>query len=292
MSINRRSLLVAVGVLLLCRHARATDPETALFWNVAPPDRKGAVMFGYERLAPALAPDLVNDGDAFVDACARVVLDMPQNVRFPTVGVARPGVEPILQVVSPATADRLRIFLLGTPAASIVDRVSGLETTMLLMGEGQHAANFTIAGTIVDYARGIGKPMDQLISEEEIRSAWQPPDLAALNSSIGEHQISYLLNLRNKIGPIGVHLEQLYRQRRGEEIARVTADMSSHGVISPSKFLQTDRVRSLMFDRALAALTQQADETRFMLVPLGMLTGASGMLAAFKAKGVTVAPLA
>ena len=171
MSINRPGLLVAAGALLLCRHARAADPETALFWNVTPQGRKGAVVFGYERFAPALAPDLVDDGEAFVDACARVVLDMPQNVRFPTVGVARPQIKPILQLVSPATADRLRIFLLATPAASMVDRASGFEATMLLMAEGQHAANFTVAGTIVDHARGVGKPMDQLISDEEIRSA-------------------------------------------------------------------------------------------------------------------------
>ena len=72
----------------------------------------------------------------------------------------------------------------------------------------------------------------------------------------------------------------------------MTADMSSHGVISPSKFLQTDSVQSLMFDRALTMLTQQADDTRFMLLPLGLVVVPSGMLAAFKAKGVTVAPLA
>jgi hypothetical protein len=80
----------------------------------------------------------------------------------------------------------------------MVDRASGFEATMLLMAEGQHAANFTVAGTIVDHARGVGKPMHQLISDEEIRSAWQPPDLAALNNSIGEDQIAYLLNLGNK----------------------------------------------------------------------------------------------
>jgi len=68
--------------------------------------------------------------------------------------------------------------------------------------------------------------------------------------------------------------------------------MSSHGVISPSKFLQTDSVQSLMFDRALTMLTQQTDDTRFMLLALGLVAGPSGMLAAFKAKGVTVAPLA
>jgi hypothetical protein len=292
MWINRRTVLLAAGALLLSRHARAADPETALFWSVTPSGRKGAVLFGYERIAPQLAPDLVKDGDAFVDACTRVVLDMPQAIRFPTVGLGRPEIKPILQVVSPATADRLRIFLLATPAAAFVDRISGIEAMTLLMSEGQHVANSTVAGIIVDYARSAAKPMDQLVSEQEMQSAWHPPDLARLNNGIGDDQIAYLLDLRNKVGPIGGHLEQLYRQRKGEEIARVTAELIGHGMISPSKFIHTDRVQGLMLDRAMAMLTAEADETRFMLFPLGILTGASGMLAAFKAKGAAVEPLA
>jgi hypothetical protein len=44
-------------------------------------------------------------------------------------------------------------------------------------------------------------------------------------------------------------------------------------VFSPSQLLQTDRMRELMFERALNMLTRQADEQRFMLFPLGMLAG-------------------
>jgi hypothetical protein len=42
----------------------------------------------------------------------------------------------------------------------------------------------------------------------------------------------------------------------------------------------------------LDMLTRQADEARFMTFPLGLLAGSSGLLAAFKAKGLTVAPRA
>ena len=98
--------------------------------------------------------------------------------------------------------------------------------------------------------------------------------------------------MRDRVGPLGGYLEQLYRQRKGEEIVRVTEDMSRHGVLSPSHLLQTDRMRDMMFDRAFNVLTQQADEQCFMLFPLGFLAGPSGLLTAFKTKGATVAPLA
>jgi hypothetical protein len=71
---------------------------------------------------------------------------------------------------------------------------------------------------------------------------------------------------------------------------RVTDDIGRHGVFSPSRLLQTDRMRDLMFQRALDMLIQQADEQRFMLFPLGILAGSAGLLAAFKAKGAVVAP--
>jgi hypothetical protein len=98
--------------------------------------------------------------------------------------------------------------------------------------------------------------------------------------------------MRDRVGPLGGYFEQLYRQRKGEEIVRVTEDMNRHGVLSPSHLLETDRMRDMMFDRAFNLLTEQADEQRFMLFPLGILVGPSGLLAQFKMKGATVAPLA
>lgn len=159
---------------------------------------------------------------------------------------------------------------------------------MLLMFEGQHDATSTAAGTIVDHARSFGKPIDQLVSEAEMQSAWQAPDLAGLNNKIGEETMVYMLDLRDKVGPIGGYFEQLYRQRRANEIERVTADMSRHSLVSLSQFIEGDKMRELMFARALDTLTQQVDASRFMAFPLGILTGSSGILAALDAKGVPV----
>src|ERR1700743_3869575 len=101
MPIDRRSILIGSGALLVSRYARAADQDNAVFWQVTPQGRKGAVLFGYVRIAPDVVPDLVRDGEALVDASDQFVLDMPQNVRFPTVGAARPQLKPITQIVSP-----------------------------------------------------------------------------------------------------------------------------------------------------------------------------------------------
>jgi hypothetical protein len=297
MRIDRRMILVGSGALLVSRYAGAAAAEAAgeqnaLFWQVTPPGRKGAVLFGYVRIAPAEVPDVVKDGEALVDASERMVIDMPQNVRFGTVGAARQQMKPLVQIVSPATADRLRKFISTTPAAALGEQISGLEATTLLMVEGQHNAAVTVGGTIFEHARSAGKPIDELLSDAEIRSAWQQPDLVALNGKIGEETVAYMFDLRDKVGPIGGYLEQLYRQRKADEIEHVTADMTRHGLVSPSQFLQTDKLRELMFERTMDLLTRQADETRFMTFPVGMLTGSSGLLAAFAAKGLTVTPRA
>jgi hypothetical protein len=291
MWINRRTAVIGAG-LLLSRRTWAAEEESALFWTVTPPGRKGAVLFGYERIAAAITPEIVRDGESLAGASQRIVIDMPQSIRFPRLTVGAGEMKPIVQIVTPPTADRLRKFLAATPAASRADRLGGLEATMLLMVEGQHNADVTVGGTVFEYSRSAGKPVDQLLSDADMQSAWRPPDMAALNNGIGEDTIAYLLDLRDRVGPIGGYLEQLYRQRKGDAIVRVTDDIDRHGVFSPSRLLQTDRVRDLMFDRALNMLTQQADEQRFMLFPLGILAGPSGLLAAFKAKGAVVAPRA
>src|ERR1700743_555938 len=126
MHIDRRRLLLLSGIALLPQYARASDENNAVFWQVTPEGRKGATLFGYVRIAPTIVPDIVRDGEALVDASERVVIDMPQSVRFGTVGVARPQMKPVMQIVSPATADRLRKFVSSTQAPPRRDRMSGL----------------------------------------------------------------------------------------------------------------------------------------------------------------------
>lgn len=283
--INRRTALIATASLLFPRHVNATDAESALFWTVTSPGHRPAVLFGYVPIAASLVPDIVKDGETLVAASQRVVIDMPRGIRALPPDLLRDA-KPVLQVVSPQTADRLRGFLAATPASSMVESLGSLPVMMLLMSEGRQGSG-TLGGAILDYARSLGRPVDELLSAAE--SAWRAPDMTTLNS---EDAISYLLNLRDRLGPIGGYLERLYRQRKGEEMVRMMADMNHHGAFSLSQLLQNDRTRGILSERALNMLTQQADEECFMLLPLDMVAGPSGLLAALKMNGVVVAPRA
>lgn len=294
--VTRRTALVATASLLLSGHVSAADAEHALFWTVTPPGRKGAVVFGYERIATAVAPDIVWDGEALVAASQRVVVDMSQNVQFPPLNAANSELKPIMQAVSPQTAARLRKFLATTSGASTVDRAPGVMVEFLLVGEGGHnpdpGAGF-VGGDIFNFVRSLGKPIDQLVSDAEVRSGWHPPSLVALNNSVGEDVITYLLDLRDRVGPIGSYLEQLYGQRRGEEWVRVQADITRHGGFATMLFGQwAYHLSDLLKERAASTLMQGADEERFMFFELYPLVRPSGLLAALKAKGAVVAPRA
>jgi hypothetical protein len=68
--------------------------------------------------------------------------------------------------------------------------------------------------------------------------------------------------------------------------------MNRHGVFSLSRLVETDHMRDMLFEHAVSVLTQPADQERFMLFPLGIPAGPSGLLSAFKVKGAVVAPRA
>lgn len=308
--INRRTALAATISLLLSRHINAAYSERTLFWTVTPPGHsKGTVVFGYERIAAAAVLDVVKDGDALVAASQRVVTDLPQNVALQSLKAANGELKPIMQVVSPQTAGRLREVLATTRVASMVDRAPGVLVALVLVGEGQEDQNAwgsweengtvtrvtgTVGGSIFSTALKLGKPIDQLISEAEVRSGWQPPNLVAINNSIGDKFITYLLDLREQIGPIGGYLEKLYRQRRAEEWVRRQTDISRHGGLG-AMFMGANwayRLRDTMIQRAVRVLMQKTDENRFMLFELYPLVHPTGLLTALQAKGAIVVPQA
>jgi len=306
--INRRTALAATASLLLSRDVSVADSERALFWMVTPPGSrnriKGTVVFGYERIAAAAVLDIVKYGDALVAASQRIVIDMPQNVQLQGLKAATSEFKPILQVVSPQTADRLRKFLSTTPIASTADRVPGILVESFLVSEGQHDPNVpgqweengtvtrvsgTVGAAIFANARNLGKPVEQLLSEAEVRSGSQPPNLVAINNSVGDNVITYLLDLRDRVGPIGSYLEQLYRQRRGEDWVRAQADITRRGGSVLVGVQWAHHLRDMLIQRAVSALMEQADEDRFMFFELYPLVSPSGLLAALKAKGAVIA---
>lgn len=295
---RRTALLGAASVLLTCQSG-CSNLNHSLFWQVTPPGRKGAVLFGYARIAAQAMPEIVSQGETVVAACQRIVNDMPQNTVLPTIN-SGPG-KPILQSLAPQQADRLRQLVATTQLAPLVDRLNGFGANLFLVGEGTRthgtvvgsggASQPSIGGVIFDYARSLGKPVDQVLSEAEVRSAFAQADVAAVVEAFSNPAaIAYLLELRDRIGPIGAYFEQQYRAGNVEEMARLSADLIRHDAFSVERLMHADRLRDLWLERAWNILTEQADELLFMPLPVAELGGPSGVLAAFRSKGAAVFP--
>jgi hypothetical protein len=122
---------------------------------------------------------------------------------------------PIWKSIGRPVADDLRSALAGLPDGVPVEELSGFEVSWLLMGEGQTPPNPYLADALARHSRSRGRPVAFLITEKEIREQfWRPRDPVALNNTIDEPKIAFLLDVRRRVGPIGAHLEQLYRARR------------------------------------------------------------------------------
>jgi hypothetical protein len=291
MPMSRRSVLAAAACLVAVRRA-AADDERALFWRVGSDADNASILFGYERIGAAIAPDVVSDGDRLIEGVHAVVADMNPNIRFPPVSLDREATRPIVALLSPGIAEQLRTALAATPAKAGLDTLTGFEAAFILMSEGQHSPNPSVGGTITEYAASRGRPLRQLLSNDDVAAAYQAPDMTAVNAKIGEAQIAYLLQLRQRVGGIGGYLEQLYAARQSEAIGRLTAAIDAHGIPNLSALLLNDRLRQLMVERATQLVAGEAPAAAFVLLPLGVLTASNGVLAALKSRGAAVTALA
>jgi hypothetical protein len=73
MLLSRRHFIgiTASAVALACKPANAQD-DRALFWRLETPDGGRGVLFGYARVAAAVAPDVTKDGIRFMENAKRV----------------------------------------------------------------------------------------------------------------------------------------------------------------------------------------------------------------------------
>lgn len=294
MQIDRRQLLALASMTAIGWNfkAHAADDQPALFWRVNV-GKGSAILYGYERIAAAVVPDIVKDGDRFIDETKSVIQDLSPVVKFPAIQIERKSTIPLSNTISKQTLAELHGVFARTPQiGSMTDLLSGFEVTSLLMGEGQTPSTPSAGGTIAEHGKALNRPVALLITDAEAQGLWNPPDIAALNKSIDEAKIRYLLDLRGQVGPIGAHLEKLYFARQGEEINRFTAEIRKHGIPSPSSFLSEDRMRELLFDRLVTELSAQDAVAAFALLPLGVLTGAEGLLAKLRAGGHAVTAVA
>lgn len=268
--------------------AWAASDDRAVFWQFGS-GNSASTIFGYERVAASLAPDIVAEGEKRA-AGKRLIQDFPATVTLPPMKID-PSLPPVVGKLDAKTAAAFRAVVQQSFArlAPTVDRMPGIEATILLMGEGQTPSNPTVGGTIAERARQAGRPVTVLISDTELKGMVMPPNLPALDKRIGQDTIAYMLDLRAKGGPIGRQFEQLYVARRGADILNLSTELSRRGVFNPNQMLQSDGIKYLLGSRLEAVLKgKDAAAAAFVLLPIEMLVGDAGVLAALRKRGNTV----
>jgi hypothetical protein len=297
MQLTRRhalGLALAASSLAGLRTAAAGDvsDDRALFWEFGT-GASASTIFGYNRIAASLVPGIVEDGAKRASAAKRIIQDFPARVVLPAIRID-PSLQPVVDRLDAATAAAFRAVIQERFAelAPTVDRMPGIEASMLLTAEGQTPPNPTVGGTIAEGAVKLGRPSMVLISDAELRGMLLPPNLSMLDKRISRDTIAWLLDLRARGGPIGRQFEQLYAVRRGGDIHGLGAEFVKRGVFVPSQILNSDAIKYLLGSRLEATLKSDAAASAFVLMPLDALVGPDGIVAALRKSGNPVTAVA
>ncbi|WP_349962896.1 hypothetical protein [Rhizobium sp. ZPR3] len=286
MHFTRRQFVVLAGALSISPLQRVqADEHNTLFWHAGRADQSSAI-FGYERINAALVSDIVSDGDRIADSATSIYTDFNQNLPLARYKVNLKDVPPVFPELQQADADDLRRIMTAGGGAA-VENLPGFVVSLFLIGEGQHPAGPTAGGVIIDHVRSSGKQPSPLISDAEFESIWSPPDTPAARS-VGARQISYLLQKRRQVGPIGLYLETLYAQRRSSEIMQLIAEIDREGVISPTVSLGGPQFKALLLEQILKIRSAK----NFIFLPLGVLLGDDGILQRMRGNGFQINSLA
>jgi hypothetical protein len=276
--------------------ACAAEPEQALFWRVRTPGDNAHIIFGGTLITASLVPDIVSDCKRLIDETQRVIVDVP-NVTLPAFDVEYKDHVPILKRLSRPTADELRSVLAAIPAVPPVDKIPGILAVQLLLGEGTDQGTPVLGDVLAQHVQLRRRPVSFLVTEKEIlEQFFHTPDIAALDKNVDEAKIKRLLDLRRNVGPLGAYGEQLYRARRGEELAGLAADITRSGMLFPSPFSSEQdaiRFQIVVLDRLKAQLSYAADAPpAFVILPASKLGGRTGILSALNNLGFGVTPIA
>jgi hypothetical protein len=295
MRITRRLFAGGLAAAAFAPRALAgASEDRALFWSAEPSGQPRSILFGYERIGAARTADIVRDGERLADDQERLIGDMP-NVRFPRVEVARKDTPPLVERLPKPAADRVRALLdKDVRWKAMTDRVSGIEFVTLVLFDGQTPSNPSVGGTIVAHQLAKGKAISYLLSQTDLQGMLAKPDLASIDKRIDEKTVTWLLDLRDRVGPVGRHFETLYSERRAADIEKLAADMLAHGVPSLGRMggLQAGKVVATLTARTAEALKTPEAARSFLLLPLGTLCADDGVLARLRADGVKVTPIA
>jgi hypothetical protein len=293
MPLTRRHFIgtAASATALACRRVEAQE-ERALFWRIESPDGGRGVAFGYARVAAAVVPEVVKDGVRLMQSAKRVALDM-NNTRFPAMKVD-PNLPPLWPKLDPARAGQVRTILtsMHVPPAQL-ETLPGFFIATFLYAEGQTNPVPSVGGVIVDQAKALGRPMTALLEASDVEHLRKPIDFARIDQSVDAATIEFMLDARQRVGPIGAYCERLYRERIGEELARFAKSMSDHGVPESQTYLDGEAARETLLARLPAALrSTQPEDLVFCLLPIGMLSGPKSILPTLRDQGAHTSPLA
>jgi hypothetical protein len=275
------------------RDITRAEEHRALFWRIETPDNATGIVFGYARTAASVLPDIVRDGVRLIEQSGRVLIDM-DNIQLPSV-TTHEKMPPLVPMVSRPVSDELRKILAAQsiPQSEIAG-LPGLFIAMVLLAEGQTKPPMpTVGAVIVDRAKELNRPITALLARHEVEALQKPVDLVALNKAIDEKVIAFMLEVRERFGPIGGHCETLYRERKGEKLYTFVKILDEGGLPEPGQFLESDAAREMFVARLPVALASHAaSPPTFCLLPIGVLTGPGGLLSAFSKRGMRISTLA
>ncbi|HWE21851.1 MAG TPA: hypothetical protein VG758_32535 [Hyphomicrobiaceae bacterium] len=282
--------MVSAAALLACPGQAFAEEDRALFWRVTTKDKLSCIIFGYARLPASLAPDIVRDGIRMVEQTPRLVADVP-NFDLPPMNFTLR--RPLLPRLGQRTAAELREILARSgKTEQALASTPGIFIVMFLAFEGQTDLGRaeSVGDAIVNRATELGRPITSLLTVDEVKRMVKPIDsFIRLDDTIDDKTITQLLDLRKQVGPLGAHMERLYRDRKSQELYRFTDTLENITPLSSS----SSSMRSdpdLPLSRFLLFLA--LGDPGFFLLPVGSLMGPDGVLERLRRQGADIEILA
>ncbi|WP_245495464.1 hypothetical protein [Rhizobium ruizarguesonis] len=126
--------------------------------------------------------------------------------------------------------------------------------------------------------------MKTLVADGEMQAMQKPLTLETVNS-VGPDSITYLLELRRRIGPIGARFDELYKARKSAEIASLGEEITTRGIITPTDLIDAEKLRALLIERIV---NLPAGTNAFIILPIGLLNGPHSILVDLRSHGAEV----
>jgi hypothetical protein len=293
MQMDRRSFISLFAVALGCPALALAEQGQGLFWRVETRGRS-AVLFGYMRLPASQGLYIVDDGIRMIDQTQSVIGDFNNNLQCPTITWRNDMLPPLLPRLSPTLADEVHRALAAFPIPPTqLERENGYAVVTFLLGEGTEGRNPipSIGGLILDRATALRRPLTILVSDDEIRKLICPTldDIVSVNNQVDEKQITSILDLRSRVGPIGAYVERLYVDRKTDELALHFKYLADHQITLRPHF-NPEPLIELLFTRLSVHLPSAPNP--FVFLPVETLIGGAGILERFRQQSADISPLA